>query len=190
MTPSLQHNGFLAVQGLLAPPWAHAIYQTLLLRHWRGETVPDSQFPTSSAVAGDVLTDVMLLQLQPRVEQAAGCALLPTYGYARVYFQGDVMMRHVDRPSCEISVAIHLGRSGGEGGLWFQPGCHLPLEVGDGAVFLGSEIGHWRETFEGQTLGEMYLHYVRKDGPQAGLAFDGLPERFPPAVAAQALGTR
>jgi hypothetical protein len=56
------------------------------------------------------------------------------------------------------------------------------MEPGDGAVYLGNETHHWRERFTGNTMGQIFLHYVVTDGQFAAHYFDGHPERFPPAV--------
>ena len=46
--------------------------------------------------------------LLPRMEKATGLKLFPTYTYFRVYKNGDVLEKHKDRPSCEISVSLSL----------------------------------------------------------------------------------
>ena len=33
-----------------------------------------------------------------------GKEVLPTYSYARLYTEGEILSKHKDRPSCEISV--------------------------------------------------------------------------------------
>ena len=43
------------------------------------------------------------------MQQETGLELLPTYSYARIYKKGDILKRHKDRPSCEISATINLG---------------------------------------------------------------------------------
>jgi hypothetical protein len=35
--------------------------------------------------------------------------LNPTYAYARIYKKGDILHRHKDRFSCEISTTLNLG---------------------------------------------------------------------------------
>jgi hypothetical protein len=56
------------------------------------------------------------------------------------------------------------------------------MEPGDGAVYLGYETDHWRERFTGNTMGQIFLHYVVTDGRFAGHYFDGHPQRFPPSI--------
>ena len=79
-------------------------------------------------------------------------------------------------------MSIHLSRDGGDGSLWFQPGVEVGMEEGDGAVYLGCEIDHWRERFIGSAMGQLFLHYVVAGGTNAAHYFDGHPQRFPPSV--------
>jgi hypothetical protein len=183
MNPELREKGYILVKGLLEPSLARIVYKTLLLQHWRGEGIRDNHMPTATSVPNPARNDALLLDLRPRIETISGCRLSPTYSYARVYFHGDTMIRHSDRDSCEVSVSIHLGRDGGDGSLWFQPNIKVEMEPGDGAVYLGHETGHWRERFTGNTLGQIFLHYVVADGPFAGRSFEGEPQRFPPSIA-------
>jgi hypothetical protein len=182
MNPELSEKGYIPAKGLLEPSLARVIYRTLLLRHWRGECFRDNHIPTATSVSNVAETDALLLELRPKIEAISGCRLVPTYSYARVYFYGDALISHRDRGSCEVSVSIHLGRDGGEGSLWFAPHNKVAMEVGDGAVYLGVRTDHWRERFTGNTLGQMFLHYVVAGGPFAGLYFDGHPQRFPPSI--------
>src|SRR5919202_1531951 len=71
-----------------------------------------------------------------------------------------------------VSVSIHLGRDGGEASLCFPPNTRVEMEEGDGAVYLGVETDHWREPFTGNTMGQLFLHYVVADGPYAAPLFD------------------
>ena len=59
---------------------------------------------------------------------ATGLKLVPTYAYCRLYKNGNILRRHKDRPSCEISTTIHLG-----GTPWpiFMDDTEVLLEVVD-----------------------------------------------------------
>jgi hypothetical protein len=182
MNPELRENGYIPSKGLLEPSLARVIYKTLLLKHWRGECFRDNHIPTAASISNVAETDALLLELRPKIEAISGCRLVPTYSYARLYFYGDTLVRHRDRGSCEVSVSIHLGRDGGEGSLSFPPNNKVMMEEGDGAVYLGIETEHWRDRFTGNTMGQIFLHYVVVDGPLANLYFDGNPHRFPPSI--------
>jgi hypothetical protein len=182
MNTELQEKGYVPCRALLEPRLARVIYKTLLLMQWRGESFRDNHVPTAASVVNVAPTDAMLLELLPEIERISGCRLVPTYSYARLYFHGDSFLRHRDRGSCEVSVSIHLGRDGGEANLCFPPNNKVVMEEGDGAVYLGCETEHWRDPFAGNTMGQMFLHYVVADGPYAANSFDGKPQRFPPSI--------
>ena len=49
------------------------------------------------------------LKCLPDMEKATGLKLYPAYTYARIYKKGDILKRHKDRFSCEISTTMNLG---------------------------------------------------------------------------------
>ena len=119
------------------------------------------------------------------VEDVTRCAVWPAYSFWRIYRHGSRLKRHVDRPSCEISMSIHLGGDG-PWSLWVQSrgGEEIALELapGDAVFYQGCELPHWRETYEGHEYFQVFLHYVRKDGKCAPHKFDdriglGLPSK-------------
>ena len=124
----------------------------------------DQQVPGSYAKYADRLMETLLVQTIPVMKAKTGLDLIPTYSYTRLYRTGNVLNRHKDRPSCEISTTIHLG-----GNPWaiFVEGTKVLLEVGDMLVYSGCELEHWREPFEGQVCGQVFLHYNHRNGPFA-----------------------
>lgn len=182
MNTELSEKGYVLAQGLVEPSLARYIYKLLLLKQWRGECFRDNHIPTAASVASSAETDALLLELRPKIEAVAGLRLVPTYSYARLYFHGDTMIRHHDRGSCEVSVSLHLGRDGGEANLWFAPNNKVVMEAGDGAVYLGNTTDHWRERFTGNTMAQIFLHYVEEGGVFASWYFDREPRRFPPSI--------
>ncbi len=182
MNCELQERGYVVVKGLIEPNLARVMYKALLLMHWRGMCFRDNHIPTAASVSNEPITDALLLELQPRIEGIYARRLVPAYSYARLYFHGDAMIRHRDRGSCEVSASIHLGKDGGDSSLWFAPNSKVEMECGDGAVYLGCEAEHWRERFTGNTMGQIFLHYVEAGGRFAQNYFDGHPDRFPPSI--------
>ena len=47
------------------------------------------------------------------------------------------------------------------------------LSPGDGLLYRGIDVFHWREPFQGNRLVQVFLHYVDRNGPHADQKFDG-----------------
>jgi len=69
----------------------------------------DEQVPNTYSHYGDILMETLLEKVKPAMEKHTGLKLSPTYSYARIYKKGDVLARHKDRYSCEISTTLNLG---------------------------------------------------------------------------------
>jgi len=131
---------------------------------------------------GGAFTETVLLTMQEEVERETGLELLPTYSYLRLYTNGDELLIHKDRKSCEISVSLSVGYVGD--GLWpiFIEGHPLYLEAGDMVIYRGCEVSHWRNPLEGDIQAQIFLHYNDKNGPYGednlydGRTFLGLPQ--------------
>ena len=66
----------------------------------------DLQVPDTYAHYSDIVMDTLLLKCQDIMEKNTDLKLLPTYTYTRIYKNGDILKRHKDRPSCEISTTL------------------------------------------------------------------------------------
>ena len=68
--------------------------------------------PSSNTIASyysDSLCETLLDMSTPVVEQNVNKKLYPTYSFARIYDKGSHLPIHVDRGSCEYTVAICIG---------------------------------------------------------------------------------
>jgi hypothetical protein len=110
------------------------------------------------------------------VEAKAGVSVYPTYSYFRVYKKGDVLKKHKDRPSCEISLSLSLGYDPDEPWpLWVDSGSGataVPMKKGDAVLYKGCDVLHWREEFQGNYAAQVFLHYVDQQGPHREWRFD------------------
>ena len=164
-------------------------YDNGLLGTWK-----DKQIPNTYSHYADPAMETLLMKVLPRMQQETGLALVPTYSYARIYKRGDILKRHKDRPSCEISTTLNLGGdpwsifidgTGSDNVIDEHNNIHKPnaprgtevmLDVGDMLVYSGCELEHWREPFEGNVCGQVFLHYNHINGPFANKnKFDGRP---------------
>ena len=69
----------------------------------------DTQVPNTYSHYGDIAMDTLLQVLRPVLEKKLKMKLVPTYSYQRIYKYGDILKKHVDRNSCEISITLNLG---------------------------------------------------------------------------------
>ena len=152
-------------------------------------TWTDEQVPNTYSHYADTAMETLLLAVQPKMEKATGLKLNPTYSYARIYKKGDILNRHKDRFSCEISTTMNLG--GDEWPIYLEPkknvglpddgfppvtknaGTKVVLKPGDMLVYKGMILEHWREVF---------LHYndVKSEGADKNI-YDGRPHLGLPA---------
>ena len=129
----------------------------------------DEQVPNALAVMShEIIFETLLEKLWPDIELLTGKQLLPTYSYARLYTNGNKLEPHTDRPECEISVTIQLGRSHHYAWPIWMGNSRIDLSEGSGVVYKGCEIEHKREICdgpEGYYSGQVFLHYVDANGP-------------------------
>ena len=165
-------------------------YESPLLGTWT-----DKQVPNTYSHYADMVMETLLMKVLPIMKKETGLKLIPTYSYARAYKKGDILRRHKDRPSCEISTTLNLGGdpwpifidgTGADSVIDEYKQIHKPnapqgtkvmLDVGDMLVYSGCELEHWREPFEGNICGQVFLHYNHVNGPFANKnMFDGRPK--------------
>ena len=149
-------------------------------------TFNDKQIPNTFSCYSDLAMETLLLGLKNKIEKATKYKLIETYSYTRIYKKGDVLERHKDRKSCDISATLCLGGdkiwpiflepSGKEN----QKGIAVKLKPGDLMCYAGCYVEHWREPFDGNDCGQVFLHYNNiKDKeavPYDNRPFLGLPD--------------
>jgi hypothetical protein len=102
-------HGYAVVKSLLDPKTASSLNRFAQSHAASGAARSDDMVPGTRPSTPDPLTEKVLRNLVPVVDKISGRKLFPTYSYFRVYKHGDVLARHKDRPSCEISVSVCLG---------------------------------------------------------------------------------
>ena len=75
-----------------------------------------------------------------------------------------MLEKHKDRPSCEVSLTLHLNGDD-RGPIWIKnkEGKNVCVELnpGDALLYLGCIATHWRDEFYGTWYAQMFMHYVR-----------------------------
>ena len=105
------------------------------------------------------------------VEKNSKLKLFPTYAYWRYYVYGGILAKHVDRPSCEISVTTCIKKY--EDWPIVVEGKEFELEEGDAVLYGGCDQEHWRPgTYKGSGMAQVFLHYVNQNGPYKNHAYD------------------
>ena len=193
-------NKYHVIKGALSYELANFIFNYFLLKRdavdWMYKnnitydngmfgTWSDKQVPNTYSHYSDNVMETLLVKMLPVMAKETGLELVPTYSYARIYKKGDILRRHKDRPSCEISTTLTLGGepwpifidgTGADNVIDEYKNIHKPnapkgtkvlLDVGDMLVYSGCELEHWREPFEGNTCAQVFLHYNHVNGPFA-----------------------
>jgi hypothetical protein len=141
----------------------------VMVGYYEGET---EQIPHTYSCYSDIAMETLMLKCQPIMEKITELKLTPAYTYARIYKNGDVLKRHKDRFSCEISTTMNLG--GDPWTLYLEPsgkeglkGIKVDLKPGDMLVYSGCELEHWRNKFKGKECIQAFLHYNNRKTPGA-----------------------
>ena len=200
---SFKTKKYQVIKGALSKELANFIFNYMMLRrdavdfmmkHNKVNPVnpfmgnrTDHQVPGAYSKYADWVMETLLMFMIPIMKAKTGMELLPTYSYTRLYEKGNILHRHKDRPSCEISTTLHLGGdewpifmdgtgadnivSGSETTTIVKPGApkgtRIDLKVGDMLIYSGCDLEHWREPFEGNICSQVFLHYNHANGPFA-----------------------
>ena len=133
--------------------------------------------------------------IRKAVERELGMDLIPTYFYDRFYYVGQQLMRHSDRPACEVSVTLQISTNSDKPWpIWFErpdgSESYVIMKSGDAAVYKGCEREHWRDPLESKYSKvenlwrtfrkkeddtyhhQIFLHYVNAQGPFVHHGYD------------------
>ncbi len=125
--------------------------------------------------------------------------LHPTYFYERFYYAGQELVKHTDRPECEISVTLQVSSNSDESWpIYFM--CPdsttktVSMKNGDAVIYKGCDIPHWREPLKSKYSKlqrkwknfrkvdddtyhhQVFFHYINAQGPYVHHAFDYLQQ--------------
>jgi hypothetical protein len=189
---NFKKDKFIVIEKAIDPKIATFVYNYFLMKKQVARTMfdtryispfttefgvwNDDQVPNTYSHYSDIAMETLLLAVQPIMEKQTGLKLIPTYSYARIYKKGDVLHRHKDRFSCEISTTLNLGgdkwpifieKDPSKGGVVEgkgyvtenTKGIKVDLKPGDMLVYRGNLLEHWREEFNGKDCAQVFLHY-------------------------------
>ena len=215
MRARFKKSHYLVIREAIDPKVANFVYNYFLMKRQVARTFfdqryispfdtewgvwNDEQVPNTYSHYADTAMETLLLAVQPKMEKLTGIKLNPTYSYARIYKKGDVLERHKDRFSCEISTTMNLG--GDDWPIYLEnkknvgvckdidpetgknytaqsmnKGTKIVLKPGDMLVYKGMILEHWREVFLGDNCAQVFLHYNNVNSKDADKnMFDGRP---------------
>jgi len=213
---SFKKNKYLIIKNAISEELAHFCYNYFIIKRKVADTLfqtkyissttldwgtfTDSQVPNTYSHYADIVMETLLLKVKPIMEEKIKLKLIETYSYARIYKKGDILKKHKDRLSCEISTTLNLG--GDSWPIFIEPdskkgkhengnyvpskskGVKVVLNPGDMLVYRGCDLEHWRNEFKGDYCVQVFLHYNDSASKDAELnKFDkrlhlGLPNWF------------
>lgn len=178
---AFEQNRHIYLSGAVSRSECERLTQYMFKLKEEGKLTKDEQCPLSESVYGDSELDAVLAKLVPTLSKQLGIELLPTYTYARIYAPGETLVKHKDRPSCEISGTLTLGFDPGSGiwPIYFGKndddivGQSFEINTGDLVMYRGCELNHWRPAYKGKWQVQVFFHFVDANGPHADHAMDG-----------------
>lgn len=202
---SFKKNKYIVIKQAISIELAQFCYEYFVMKRQVARTLFDTRFisefttyfgvwndpqvPETYSHYGDIVMETLLLKLLTLMENKTNLKLNPNYSFARIYKKGDILHRHKDRFSCEISTTLNLG--GDSWPIYLEPsgkenlkGIKINLNQGDMLIYRGSELEHWREEFTGEICAQVFLHYNNlntkgtKENIYDGRPHLGLPESF------------
>jgi len=163
----------LKINNALSIELCHYLTSVLLLESKINKNKDLSVPDALASIQSNVFSDTILENVWPFLENIIKEELIPTYSYLRLYKNNNILPKHIDKTSCEISMTIQLGRS--HNYVWpiFIGKNKFELAEGDGIIYKGYEVPHWREKCKGPDgyySGHLFLHYVKANGKFKELA--------------------
>lgn len=197
-------HGYAHLQGLFPPIVLQEFHRTLQKRLNLGES---SQFLSQTPLLTKPAIQVYSMQyppmaafhwgLTPVATELAGCELVPTYAYFRVYQQADVCLVHFDREACEHSMSLMVELADeipwalcvehmyverppptADTDFGSEEFATIPMNAGDAVLYRGVNHRHGRiHPNPNRWSAHLFMHWVDPNGPHAEHAFDQVAQR-------------
>jgi hypothetical protein len=174
MNTQLLKNNYIIIQSLIQPSRAKSLaeqFNTYCAEHHLNG---DEQVENCYAKYNFVPFVELLVEQNAIISMLVEENVLPTYSYARNYRHGNVLTGHIDKSQCEISLTVNL-ECDEVWDIWIETPHgreYVSLNPGDAMLYLGMEGEHGREPFNGESCTQVFLHYVRSNGPYFRDYFD------------------
>lgn len=120
--------------------------------------------------------DLLNGSIKTKLEEELEIELEPSYSYQLTYLNNSYMIPHVDKPSCDVTLSVHIesnipdSQKNSLFPLWLldynQKFVKFNMNPNDAVLYNGPKIVHWRnpllfsrEVFYNQVM----FHYTRKN---------------------------
>ncbi len=175
MNSFLVNNNYLYIPEFISPKRAIKLSKEFREFEVNSNLEDDVQVKNSSAIYNFKPFLELLCEKAEHVSSIVQETVLPTYCYARIYKNKNILEKHIDRGACEISVTLHLDGDKDWDIFIEKPNGKakgLSLRNGDAMLYLGCRSPHWREAFNGNYYSQVFLHYVMSEGENFKFYFD------------------
>lgn len=133
----------------------------------------DGQVPLRFAEHSEPLMVYYHVQLRSLFEAVVGEPLRCSYPYFGAYRHGADLEKHVDREQCELTASLLIDQLPRPADLTDWPllleipatgeVVAMDMGIGDGSLYRGRELPHYRLPFEGELTTCHFYHYVKAD---------------------------
>tara|TARA_R110000744_G_scaffold122602_1_gene227592 strand:+ start:289 stop:828 length:540 start_codon:yes stop_codon:yes gene_type:complete len=145
----------------------HAKCLSLHMAHLELDINPTNapMFKGTKSIYADPVFESLLNFLKPKIEEAYGKPLVPTYSFWRTYYKHQDCPPHKDRPPCEVSVTLCIDASD-KNDMWsiYVEDQNVKLDIGEGVIYKGCDQLHWRHELTYDWHRQVFLHYIEKEG--------------------------
>lgn len=181
MNQELEQNGFIILKDFIPKSICNFAKLYFKMKADCKDYTIDPQCPISKSFYGDYFTETILLSATPALSQELEITLVPQYSYTRIYDFGEELVRHRDRPSCEFTATVCLGKPEGEdiNPIYIQNKLDennphkAELKEGDLCLFTGTVLDHWRPPLQNSWLLQTFIHYTNLEGEYGNRIWDG-----------------
>lgn len=169
----LERDGYVVLRGLVPPLFLASLrrYYRMLAREGYLELDTTQVVEKRLTLHDDRVLGYLHGQIAPLIRAITGEAIKPSYSLVSRYHEGAILKKHVDRPQClwNVSLAIDAEPETDARDAWpiylraRNRTSRVALELGDGILYRGTDVPHWRkELAKGRTVTMGLLHFVAK----------------------------
>lgn len=174
---TFKENKIQIVRGLLEPLFLDTVQRLMMqivsdqVKNPPAHFRPDPQCEKRYPLGRHFITEALLHATTPMVSKIAGMDLLPTYAFPVINFPGAELVRHTDRPACEVTATLTVVNEPNT--IWpifvedAEKTTHrFDLSPGDFLIYDGINFPHWREPQDpGHFNISVFFHFVAIGGP-------------------------